>query len=49
MFRITNKTCSAFTLFEVLIMAAMNVENMRLVSAGQVGPATAPAGEAHSS
>jgi hypothetical protein len=32
MFRITTQTCRAFTLTEVLIMAAMNMENARLAS-----------------
>jgi hypothetical protein len=33
MFSITGKTCRAFTLAEILIMAAMNVETIRLASA----------------
>jgi hypothetical protein len=32
MFRITAETCRAFTLAEVLILAAMNMENVRLAS-----------------
>jgi hypothetical protein len=32
MFRITAQTCLAFTLAEVLIMAAMNIENARVAS-----------------
>jgi hypothetical protein len=32
MFSITGKTCRAFTLAEILIMAAMNVETIRLAS-----------------
>jgi hypothetical protein len=34
MFNISAKTCRSFTLAEVLIMAAMNVETIRLASAG---------------
>ena len=37
MFRITSETCHAFTLAEVLILAAMNVESVRLNSEGRVG------------
>lgn len=37
MFRITSETCHAFTLAEVLILAAMNVESARLNSEGRVG------------
>ncbi len=33
MFSITGKTCRAFTLAEILIMAAMNVETVGRVSA----------------
>jgi hypothetical protein len=33
MFRITAETCRRFTLAEVLIMAAMNVETIRPTSA----------------
>ena len=40
MFRISTATCGAFTLAEVLIMAALNMENMRLATAGQVSPAS---------
>jgi len=36
MFRITARTCHAFTFYEVLIMAAMNVESVRLSSEGRV-------------
>jgi hypothetical protein len=36
MFSITGKTCRAFTLAEILIMAAMNVETIRLASANRV-------------
>ena len=32
MFQITTETCRAFTFAEVLIMAAMNVESIRLGS-----------------
>jgi len=39
MFRITGKTCHAFMLEEVLIMAAMNVENVRLGFEGRVSAA----------
>jgi len=34
MFRMTAETCRAFTLQEILILAAMNVETIRLASAG---------------
>ena len=37
MFRITSETCHAFTFAEVLILAAMNVESVRLNSEGRVG------------
>ena len=36
MFQITAATCHAFTFAEVLIMAAMNVESVRLSSEGRV-------------
>jgi len=36
MFRITARTCHAFTFDEVLIMAAMNVESVRLSAEGRV-------------
>jgi len=36
MFRITGQTCHAFTLEEVLIMAATNLEGIRLSVAGRV-------------
>src|SRR5208337_2829035 len=35
MFRITSETCHAFTLAEVLILAAMNVESTRLAAEGR--------------
>jgi hypothetical protein len=38
MFRITSETCHAFTLAEVLILAAMNMESARLVAEGQARP-----------
>ena len=44
MFRITSETCHAFTLAEVLILAAMNVESTRLAAEGQVRPKTAQRG-----
>ena len=34
MFQITAETCRAFTFGEVLIMAAMNIESVRLSSEG---------------
>jgi len=40
MFQITAETCRAFTLAEVLILAAMNVENTRLAAEGQGRPKT---------
>ena len=40
MFRITAETCHVFTLGEVLIMAAINVESIRLSFEGRV-----PAGQ----
>lgn len=39
MFRITTETCRAFTFAEVLIMAALNVENARLASEAGSDPA----------
>jgi hypothetical protein len=36
MFQITTETCRAFTFAEVLIMAAMNMESVRLGSEGRV-------------
>lgn len=39
MFRITAQTCRSFTLAEILILAAMNVETVHLASAGRVSPA----------
>ena len=41
MFRITSETCHAFTLAEVLILAAMNVESIRLAAEGRVRSETA--------
>ena len=41
MFRITAETCRSFTLAEILIMAAMNVETIRMGSEGAVRPKTA--------
>jgi hypothetical protein len=41
MFRITSETCRAFTLAEVLILAAINVESTRLAAEGQVRSKTA--------
>ena len=41
MFRITSETCHAFTLAEVLILAAMNIESTRLAAEGQARPKTA--------
>lgn len=40
MFQITAETCRAFTFAEVLIMAAMNVESVRLTFNGRVRPDT---------
>ncbi len=40
MFRITSETCRAFTLAEVLILAAMNMESTRLAAEGQASPKT---------
>jgi hypothetical protein len=40
MFRITAETCRAFTLAEALILAAMNVESVRLVSEDSNGSET---------
>ncbi len=37
MFSITAESCRRFSLAEILIMAAMNVENTRLASGGRVG------------
>jgi len=36
MFCITAETCRAFSLAEILIMAAMNVESTRLTAEGRV-------------
>jgi hypothetical protein len=36
MFQITTETCRYFTFAEVLIMAAMNMESVRLGSEGRV-------------
>ena len=41
MFSITTETCRTFTLAEILIMAAMNVENTRLAAEGRVRRKTA--------
>jgi hypothetical protein len=41
MFRITSETCHAFTLAEVLILTAINIESTRLVAEGQARPKTA--------
>jgi hypothetical protein len=41
MFRIASETCHAFTLAEVLILAAMNIESTRVVAEGQARPRTA--------
>jgi hypothetical protein len=41
MFRITAGTCCRFTLAEILILAAMNVETIRAASAGGVHSKTA--------
>ena len=38
---ITAETCRAFTLQEILILAAMNVESTRLAADGQARPKTA--------
>ena len=38
MFRITAETCRAFTFEEILILAAINVETIRLVSGGGIRP-----------
>jgi hypothetical protein len=43
MFSITAKTSRAFTLAEILIMAAMNVETIRLASANRAQPHRASA------
>ena len=40
MFHITSETCRAFTLAEVLILAAMNMESTRLAAEGQARPKT---------
>ena len=44
MFSITARTCRSFTLAEVLIMAAMNVENVRQTSARRTDRAAAQKG-----
>jgi hypothetical protein len=41
MFCITAESCHSFSLGEILIMAAMNVETARLASGGRVGSVTA--------
>jgi hypothetical protein len=43
MFRITAKTCSTFTLAEILIMTAMNLETIHPASADRVRPYPAAA------
>jgi len=43
MFRITPETCRRFTLTEVLIMAAMNVETVCLTPGGRMRSNTAAA------
>lgn len=40
MFRITAETCRAFTFAEILILAAMNLESIRMGSEGTVRPKT---------
>jgi hypothetical protein len=40
MFRITAETCRSFTFAEILILAAMNVETIRMGSEGSVRPKT---------
>jgi len=40
MFRITSETCHAFTLAEVLILAAINLESTRLAAERQLRPKT---------
>jgi len=44
MFRITSATCCAFTLAEVLILAAMNMESTRLAAECMVRSQTAQRG-----
>ena len=41
MFRITTRTCRTFTVEEILILAAMNVETIRLASGGCIRRKTA--------
>jgi hypothetical protein len=41
MFYLSAKTCRTFTLAEVLIMAALNSEDMRIASEGRVCTKTA--------
>jgi len=41
MFRITARTCRTFTVEEILILAAMNVETIRLASGGCIRHKTA--------
>lgn len=41
MFRISAETCNAFTLAEILIMAATNIESNRLSGEGDVRAAAA--------
>ena len=47
MFQITVATCRAFTFAEVLIMAAMNVESVRLSSEERIRPNRAAAQSKH--
>ena len=47
MFRITAETCNAFTLAEVLIMAATNIESNRLSCEGRVRTNEAAAQSKH--
>lgn len=42
MFRITAETCRAFTLAEVLILAAMNLESTRLTCRATMNSKTHP-------
>jgi hypothetical protein len=40
MFRITTKTCREFTCAEILLLAAMNLETVRLDFKGRILPNT---------
>jgi hypothetical protein len=42
MFCITSESCRRFSLAEILILAAMNVESTHLAAEGQVRSKTAP-------